>query len=130
MIQGQASYTDGTMTEDGHAEKRAVERMPILGDLEGEVMVFQGIAVTEVSTRGVRIESAFPLQLESLHDFRLTLGDRSVVVKGRIIHSAIAEIDQDAVVYRSGVEFVEPSPRVQSAIDEFVGAVRTGRRAI
>jgi hypothetical protein len=118
------------MTEEGQSDKRAVERLPILGDLEAEVMVFQGIAVTEVSARGIRIESAFPLQLESLHDFRLSLGDRSVVVKGRIIHSAIAEIDQDAAVYRSGVEFVEPSPRVQSAIDEFVDAVRSGRRAI
>jgi hypothetical protein len=123
-----SSETRGTAVEEGHLEKRAVERVPILGELEAEVTVFQGIAVTEVSTRGLRIESAFPLQLQSLHDFRLTLGDDvSVVVKGRIIHASIAEIEQNNVIYRSGVEFVETPARVQSAIDAFVAAVKAGR---
>jgi hypothetical protein len=130
MIARAAVHGNGKTIDGGHTEKRAAERVPILGDLEAEVMVFQGIAVTEVSTKGIRIESAFPLQLESLHDFRLTLGDRSVIVKGRIIHSAITEIDRDAVVYRSGVEFVEPSARVLAVIDEFVGSLSASRPQI
>ena len=55
----------------------------------------------------MQVETGFPLQLDSLHDFRLTLGDRSVVVKGRIAHSRISDVDQDIITYRSGVEFIE-----------------------
>ena len=47
--------------------------------LHGEVMVFQPTAVREISYNGMLVETAFPLQLDSLHDFRLTLGATSVV---------------------------------------------------
>ena len=72
----------------------------------------------------------FPLQLDSLHDFRLTLGELSVVVKGRIAHSRISDVDQDIITYRSGVQFIEPSEHVAAAIAHFVDELakeRTGR---
>jgi hypothetical protein len=34
------------------------------------------------------------------------------------------------VVYRAGIEFVEPADRVASAIADFIDAVTTGRRAL
>jgi c-di-GMP-binding flagellar brake protein YcgR len=83
-------------------------------------MVFQPSAVLQISHGGMQVETAFPLQLDSLHDFRLTLRDRSVVVKGRIAHSSISDVDQDIITYRSGVEFIEPSERVSAAIQHFV----------
>ena len=109
--------------------KREAERLQILGDLHGEVMVFQPMAVKVLSRGGATVETAFPLHVDSLHDFRLTLGERSVVVKGRIVHCSITDIDQEIVLYRSGVEFVEPSERFTSVIDGFIDAVRTGRQA-
>src|SRR5437762_13578160 len=93
-------------------------------------MVFQPVAVKEISRGGAQVETAFPLQLDSLHDFRLTLGDRSVVVKGRVAHCSISDVDQELVVYRSGVEFIEPSDRVGKVVVEFIEAVRDGRRAL
>jgi c-di-GMP-binding flagellar brake protein YcgR len=86
-------------------------------------MVYQPTAVLEMSHGGMQVETAFPLQLDSLHDFRLTLGDRSVVVKGRVAHSRISDVDQDIVTYRTGVEFIELSERVQAAIAHFVDEV-------
>jgi hypothetical protein len=83
-------------------------------------MVFQPAAVFQVSHGGMQVDTAFPLQLDSLHDFRLTLGAVSLVVKGRIAHSRISDVDQDIIMYRSGVEFVEPSDRVLDAITHFV----------
>jgi hypothetical protein len=109
--------------------QREGERLQILGDLHGEVMVFQPMAIKELSHGGAQVETAFPLHVDSLHEFRLTLGDRSVVVKGRIVHCSISDIDQEVVIYKSGVEFVEPSERFSSAIHGFIDAVRTGRRA-
>ena len=83
-------------------------------------MIFQPSAVRQLSHGGMQVETGFPLQLDSLHDFRLTLGQRSVVVKGRIAHSSISDVDQDIITYRSGVEFIELSERVASAITHFV----------
>ena len=110
-------------------ENREGDRVPILGDLHGEIMLFEPMAIREISAGGAHIETRFPLQLDSLHDLRLTLGDRSVVVKGRVVHCRISDVDQDVVIYRSGIEFVEPSERVQEVILDFLDAVKSGRRA-
>ena len=110
-------------------EHRDAERLPILGQLRGEVMVFQPITIREISRGGAQVETSFPLQLDSLHDFRLVLGDRSVVLKGRVVHCSVSDYDQEALVYRSGVEFVEPAERVETAIVDFMNAVVDGRRA-
>ena len=111
-------------------DKRDTERVQILGELKGEVTVFQPMAIKEISRGGAQVETSFPLQLDSLHEFRLTLGDRSVVVKGRVAHCSITDVEQELVVYKSGIEFIEPSERVAHVIHEFIEAVQTGRRAL
>ena len=112
------------------SEKRENERIQILGELHGEVMVFQPMAITEISFGGAQVETSFPLQLDSLHDFRLTLGDRAIIVKGRVAHCSISDVDQELVVYRSGVEFVDQTDRVQDIVADFMQAIRDGRRAL
>ena len=99
----------------------------MLGDIPGEIMVLEPMTVKELSRGGATVETRFALQLNSLHDLRLTLGDRSVIVKGRVVHSRVADMDQDLVTYRSGVEFVEPSDRVVTAIGEFLDSVKSDR---
>lgn len=89
-------------------------------------MIFQPMAIKQMSHGGMQVETSFPLLLDSLHDFRLTLGERSVVVKGRVAHSRIIDVDQELVTYRSGIEFIEPSARVAAAITEFVDAIAQG----
>jgi hypothetical protein len=111
------------------SEKRDTDRVSILGELRGEIMVFEPMAIKEVSRGGAQIETRFPLQIDSLHDLRLTLGDRSVVVKGRVAHCRISDVDQDVVMYRSGLEFIETSERVEDVILDFLEAIKTGRRA-
>jgi len=90
-------------------------------------MVFQPMTIKEISRGGVQVETSFPLHLDSLHDFRLTLGEQSIVVKGRVVHCSISDVDQESVVYRTGVEFVEASDRVSRVITEFMKAVRQDR---
>ena len=108
-------------------DKRDTERIQILGELHGEVMVFQPIAIKEISRGGAQVETAFPLQLDSLHDFRLTLGDRSIVVKARVAHCSITDVDQEQVTYRSGIEFIEPSEPVYAVISGFIDAIKAAR---
>lgn len=106
---------------------RRVERIEILGELRGEVMVYEPMAITEISRKGAQIETSFPLQIDSLHDFRLVLGERSLVVKGRVVHSHICDLEEGATIYRAGLEFIEPSGRVQDAIGDFMDAILAGR---
>ena len=112
-----------------HEDTRDTERIEILGELHGEVMVFQPTTIRELSRGGAQLETSFPLHLDSLHEFRLSLGDRSVVVKGRVAHCSISDVDQEVVTYRSGIEFVELADRVFEVIADFIDAVKTGRRA-
>jgi hypothetical protein len=98
--------------------------VPLAGQVTGEVMVFQPMTILDISHGGAQIETPFPLQLDSLHDFRLTLGDRSVVVKGRIAHCHVGELTETAALYRTGVEFIEPSDHARVAISLFVQAIR------
>jgi hypothetical protein len=112
------------------AEKRDRERTEILGELRGEVMVFQPMAIKEISRGGAQVETGFPLQLNSLHDFRLSLGDRFVVVKGRVVHCSITDVEHELVLYRAGIEFIEPPERVSTVIHEFIDAITSGRRSL
>jgi hypothetical protein len=103
--------------------KRDDERVPV-ERVEGEVMVFQPMTVLDISPAGAQIETGFALQLDSVHDFRLTLGNRSVIVKGRIAHCHIGQLTETAALYRSGVEFVDLTEHARDAIGDFVVAMK------
>ena len=112
------------------ADKRGAERVPILGELQGEIMVFQPMLIRDISKVGVTVETRFPLHLDSLHELRLTLVKKSVVVKARVADSKISDVDQDIVTYRSGLEFVGASGRVIDAIREFLMTVKADRTGV
>jgi hypothetical protein len=52
------------------------------------------------------------------------------VVKGRVAHSSVSDVEQEGVVYRSGIQFIEPSERVFSVIADFIEAIKSGRRSV
>lgn len=87
------------------------------------------MTILDISATGAQIETEFPLHLDSLHDFRLSLDDRTVVLKGRIVHCQIGNIREGSVLYRTGLEFVEPSEHALAAIQAFVAVHRTAREA-
>jgi hypothetical protein len=125
-----ASLQPGSTAPDNidmAGEKRDLERVPLEGQVRGEVMVFQPMTILDISLGGVQIETAFALQPDSLHDFRLSLADRSVVVKGRVAHCHIGELTEVTAVYRTGVEFVELSEHARNAIADFVKATKFSR---
>lgn len=111
-------------------ERRSADRTPLHGEVPGEVTIFQRMTLLDLSEDGVRIEAPFSLQHDSLHDFRLNLGEQSVVLKGRVVHCAVGEIVQGEVRYRSGMEFVDPSPHAVEAIRGFLAARRKAETAV
>ena len=101
-------------------DSRNTERVSIPGQVMGEVTVFQPMSIIDLSEAGAQIEASVALRNDSLHDFRLSLNERSVVVKGRIAYCKIGELRHGVVIYRCGVEFVEVSPHAQDALRAFV----------
>jgi hypothetical protein len=112
----------------GPDDRRDEERLAVLGGLQGEVMILQPMAITEIGCGGVQVETAFPFHIDSLHEIRLALGDRPIVVKGRVTHCTIIDVDQEFVRYRSGIQFIELSERAYEVIATFVDAIKDGRR--
>ena len=102
-------------------------RVPILGHLGGEITVVEPLAIKDLGIGGATIETRFPLLIDSLHELRLALGALTVVVKGRVVHSHISDVDANLVAYHSGIEFVEPPHHVQDAITAFLDAIQTAR---
>lgn len=110
------------MTAEEASEGRA-PRIAVLGEVQGAVMVYEPMAITDISRTGAQIETAVPLRIDSLHDFRLVLGDRSVVVKGRIVRAHVSDVEGQATIYRAGVEFIQPPARVAEAIADFLDEI-------
>jgi len=108
-------------------EKREGERVPLVGEVKGEVMLFQPMTILDIAHGGAQIETSFALQLDSLHDFRLTLAHRSLVVKGRIVHCHIEKLTETAALYRTGLEFVDLTEPARNLIADFVWAITHSR---
>jgi c-di-GMP-binding flagellar brake protein YcgR len=108
-------------------ERRTDERLEILGETPGDVAIIQPMRVIEISAGGAQFEIEAPLQLESLHDCRLTLGTQVIVVKGRVAHCRIVDINPDHVVYRAGIEFIDIPPHAYDLIARFMNAIKAAR---
>jgi hypothetical protein len=98
--------------------------------VRGEVTVVAPIDILEISASGMQVETADALHIDSVHTFRLTLGTERLVVKGRVVHARIADVEPDGVRYRTGVVFVELSDASAAAIGRFVaGTIRARQTA-
>jgi hypothetical protein len=107
----------------GVAERRTAQRRALLNAVHGEVMVLQPLTLHELSVGGLQIETAFPLQLDSVHDFRLLLASQVIVVKGRIASCRLTDLEHESVRYRCGVEFVDAPEHVRRAIVDFLALI-------
>lgn len=110
-------------------QKRDAERISVPGEVTGEVSVYEPMSILDLSELGVQVETSFPMHLGSLHDFRLSLQDLTVIVKGRIVHSQIGGLGEGVILYRTGVEFVEPSEHALAAIRMFVETQKLAAQA-
>lgn len=109
-------------------ERREEERFPVPGTLDGSVMVFLPMAITEIARGGVQVETPFAFQIDSVHELRLAFGNQPVIVKGRVTHCSVADVAQESVLYRTGLEFVDLPNRLADVIASFVERVKSEQR--
>ena len=53
------SAADAQRESAAHSDKRDAERIQILGEFHGEVMVFQPMSIKEISRKGAQVETRF-----------------------------------------------------------------------
>jgi hypothetical protein len=123
---GAASDSFSGASDDVDVQRKS-DRLQLLGNITGEIVVFQPMTIREISLGGVQIETTLPFQINSLHDVRLRLGDRTVIVKGRVAHCSVIDVNDELVQYRSGLEFTALPPHVADAINAYIAAVKTAR---
>jgi PilZ domain-containing protein len=109
-------------------ERREEERFSVPGTLDGNVMVFLPMAITEIARGGVQVETPFAFQIDSVHELRLAFGNQPIIVKGRVTHCSVVDMDQDSIRYRTGLEFVDLPDRLSEVIASFVETMKSGQR--
>lgn len=108
---------------DWMPDRRRELRIDLLADLQGHLITLdEQVTVRQVGLGGMTIETTAPLSPRVVHDFRLTLGGETVIIKGRVMHSRVS-VKQDAVTYLSGVQFVDTVPDALDALRRFVERV-------
>lgn len=101
-------------------DQRQRPRTRLPNGLTGEVTVYRPLSVSDLSTQGARVETPEPLRVNSIRAFRLNLGDQTVVLKGRVCHASVRALDDQMVVYTSGVEFLDVPMLARLAIERYL----------
>ena len=69
----------------------------MLGQLVGEIMVFEPMAVTELSVKGLAVETRFAASPELTARDAADTWSAAGGGEGRVVHSHISDVDQDVV---------------------------------
>jgi hypothetical protein len=104
-------------------DQRQRQRILLPNGLSGEVTVYRPLTVSDLSPLGARVETPEPLRVNSVRAFRLNLGEQTVVLKGRVCHASVRALDDQLVVYTSGIEFLDVPPLARMAIERFLDRV-------
>ena len=111
------------MSED----RRENPRIDTDDGLPGSITVVEPMRVAQISPTGAQIDTTAALKVGTLHDIRLSLDVRAVVVKARVVHSSVRHLHREQVFYRTGVEFIDLTPRAADTIAQFVENLLTRR---
>jgi len=109
-------------------ERRDEERYPVQGTLDGNAMVFLPMAITEIAMGGVQVETPFAFQIDSVHELRLAFGNHPIIVKGRVTHCSVVDVERESILYRTGFEFCDLPDRSAEVITSFVEAMKSEQR--
>lgn len=108
------------------ADRRRDARVDLLADLHGHLVTLdEHVQVKQISLGGMTVETTAPLSPRLDHDFRLAIGDQSVTVRARVVHSRVA-VRGDNVNFLTGVQFVDPNADALTMIRQFIDNVRAG----
>jgi hypothetical protein len=106
-------------------ERRQAPRINLLMELKGDLIALdEPASVQQLSLRGMTVHTNVPLGPNGTHEFRLHLGDRTLDVKTRVVHSRVV-VERDDVSYISGLAFVDLTPDAEATLDTLIHSLET-----
>jgi len=97
-------------------DRRNRPRFEIVGDLWGTLETVVGMSVRDIAPGGALLESAIPLQPESVHRVTVSYEGQLTPVSVRIRHVRGERTPDGLERYLVGVEFMTSSPLLQASI--------------
>ena len=85
------------------------------------------VAVVDLSSQGIQVQSARPLRPDSLVLARVVVGEQSVTIRAVVLRCSVWAVDPEAVTYRAGLRFEELCPVVFHASASLAGHARSGQ---
>ena len=103
-----------------HDDRRRSPRVEMLGRMQGRTVALGlQVRVREISLGGMSVETAQPLEVGSIHQFSLTLGDGATIqLTGRVLRTAQVTPEGAEAFFVSGIQFVEDDADVSGIIDK------------
>ncbi len=103
---------------------RRARRVPVAGEMQGAAFTRFKVVPVDVSLLGVCLEHSHQMQPGQIYLLDLALGDQSCRLRARAlwsrIHRSLQMGDGGRIVWRTGFEFIDPSPAAQAALRHLV----------
>ena len=103
-----------------HDDRRRSPRVEMLGRMQGRTVALGlQVRVREISLGGMSVETAEPLEVGSVHQFSLTLGDGATIqLTGRVLRTAQVAPEGLPAFFVSGIQFVDDDAPVSEIIEK------------
>ncbi len=107
-------------TTPGRGERRQGPRVDLLSEFQGHLIALDEVVkVLQLGSGGITIASAVPVLPAHVLDLQLTIDERVITLKGRVVHQRTT-IDRDTFTYVAGLAFVDLAPEAAQAIEAFL----------
>jgi len=105
-------------------EKRRVQRVVLEKPIEGALHK-QPVTIIDLSTTGARVEHPTPMSGRKQFDLRFLSGEEEFLVRCELVRSRLQRSarDRSAIVYCSGLRFVEPTEELRASIRTLVATL-------
>jgi hypothetical protein len=101
-------------------DRRQSPRVDLLTEFHGHLITLdEPVRVLQLSPGGMVIAATGPLSPSQEYDLQLTIDDRMVKLKARVVHWRMS-MERNDFVYVCGMSFVDPAPEVTALVEAFL----------
>lgn len=116
--------------EEEYPIKRRFPRFAVLGKVTGKIVATYEATLLNLSLGGALIEHPTMVRLGSLSHLLLPSAKGEIKIDCRVVRSALVRQERRGrkivVIYHTGLEFRDPSPKILAALEEVIAANRPG----
>lgn len=117
--------------KDDFVEKRRAPRVIVEGRFGSNIRAVIEASLLDLSTTGALIEHIHVLHPGSTYNLTIFARERELVLKCRVVrsfvsHSKKTETGETVLIYKSGLEFIEPKKEDVEWISQLVKSLSSG----